>query len=386
MKILYICHMTDLSGGTKALLNLIDIVSKDNQVYLLLPSNRGWLVEQLTKRNVKIFTAKYLLMWYSFHLSGFLTKGTIKNIYYYFRFKKSAERYVYHLLQKISPDIVHCNVGPLDISLTPCLQLNIPHVWHLREYQDKDFGCRMIYGKKHFINRLHTNGNFNIAITNGVFEHFQLRPCDRVIYDGPIDAARLSTNEDRQKIVLFVGNFLRAKQPDMAIRAFLLFHKSFPDYQMYLVGGWNDTDYVMECKHLISNNHADTFIKLLGRRTDVYDLMGISKILVVPSMFEGFGFITAEGMANGCAVIGRDTAGTKEQFDLGLKEIGSEIAYRFNTFEELVNCLKKAAVENTQLMRSNAKKVVLDNYTMEVHARNVMDFYHQILESYHARK
>lgn len=378
--------MTDLSGGTKALLNLIDVVSKDNQVYLLLPSNEGWLVEQLAKRKVEIYTAKYLLMWYSFRLSGFLTKGTIRNIYYYFRYKKATERYIYHLLQKISPDIVHCNVGPLDISLTPCLQLNIPHVWHLREYQDKDFCCRMIYGKKHFLKRLHTEGNFNIAITKGVFEHFQLRSCDKVIYDGPIDITRLSTNENRQKIVLFVGNFLRAKQPDLAIRAFLLFHKSFPDYQMYVVGGWNDTDYVEECKLLISNNKAEEFIKLLGRRTDVYNLMGKSKILIVPSLFEGFGFITAEGMANGCTVIGRNTAGTKEQFDLGLKEVGTEIGFRFNTFEQLVECLKKAAVENTEIMRDNAKKVVLNNYTKEIHARNVMNFYHQILTNYHARK
>lgn len=386
MKILYVCHMTDLSGGTKALLNLIDVVSKDNQVYVLLPSKEGWLADQLSNRNVKIFTARYLLMWYSFHISGFLTKGTIKNIYYYFRYKKVTEKYVYHLLQKISPDIVHCNVGPLDISLTACKQLNIPHVWHLREYQDKDFGCRMIYGKKHFFKRLHTDGNFNIAITQGVFEHFLLRPCDKVIYDGPIDTTRLSMNEDKQDIVLFVGNFLRAKQPDLAIRAFLLFHKSFPSYQMYLVGGWNDFDYVNECKLLISNNHAEKFIKLLGRRTDVYELMGISRMLVVPSLFEGFGFITAEGMANNCVVIGRNTAGTKEQFDLGLNEVGSEIGYRFDTFEELVECLKKAAVENTAEMRINAKKVVLNNYTKEVHARNVMNFYNEILIKYHARK
>lgn len=378
--------MTDLSGGTKALLNLIDVVSKDNQVYLLMPSNEGWLADQLAIRNIKVFTTKYLLMWYSFRLSGFFKKSTINNFYYYFRYKKSAEKYVYHLLQEISPDIVHCNVGPLDISLTPCLQLNIPHVWHLREYQDKDFCCRMIYGKKHFLKRLHTEGNYNIAITKGVFDHFQLRPCDRVIYDGPIDTTRLSTNEVKQNIVLFVGNFLRAKQPDLAIRSFLLFRKSFPDYQMYLVGGWNDTDYVMECKHLISENNAEGVIKLLGRRTDVYELMGISKMLVVPSLFEGFGFITAEGMANNCVVIGRNTAGTKEQFDLGLKETGNEIGYRFDTFEELVACLKKAAIENTEEMRKNAQKVVLDNYTKEVHARKVMDFYHEILTTYHARK
>lgn len=41
--------------------------------------------------------------------------------------------------------------------------------------------------------------------------------------------------------------------------------------------------------------------------------------LIVPSPFEAFGLITAEAMFNKCLVIGRDTAGTKEQFDNGQK-------------------------------------------------------------------
>ena len=39
--------------------------------------------------------------------------------------------------------------------------------------------------------------------------------------------------------------------------------------------------------------------------------------LFVPSSFEGFGFITVEAMFCGCLVIGRNTGGTKEQFDNG---------------------------------------------------------------------
>lgn len=243
----------------------------------------------------------------------------------------------------------------------------------------------MFYGKKHFISRLHTKGNYNIAITKGVFEHFHLRSCDRVIYDGPLDTSKLKNSVNKQNVVLFVGNFLRGKRVDLAISAFALFHKQFPQYKLLLVGDMLDTHYTQECKNLVEKNGLDQSVCFMGRRQDVYDLMSVSKMLIVPSNFEGFGFVTVEGMANNCLVIGRNTAGTKEQMDKGLKECGHEIAYRFNNLDELVNCMLRAAETDTSQLRTFAKNVVLTNYTKEIHARRVISFYKDILSDYNLK-
>lgn len=66
------CHITDLSGASKALLNLVQVVSKDNDVYILLPKNKGWLVDELRKIDVKLYFANYGLMWYPRKLKNFL--------------------------------------------------------------------------------------------------------------------------------------------------------------------------------------------------------------------------------------------------------------------------------------------------------------------------
>lgn len=381
MKIFYICHITNLSGGSKALLSLVQEVSKSNDVFVLLPSNEGWLVDELRKLDVSLYFAEYGLMWYPIRISQLLRLHVIKGIWYSLKHRNSAKLYLYNLLRDIRPDIVHCNCGPLDISLDACLKLSIPHVWHLREYQDKDFGCKMFYGKKHFIERLHTPGNYNIAITSGVFKHFNLRSCDRVIYDGPIDVSKIINTQKKEKIVLFVGNLLSAKCPDVAIKAFLRFHHDNPKYQMYLVGAFLDEKYYNECKRIVEKHGAESFVSFLGRRNDVYALMAKSEMLIVPSIFEGFGFITAEGMANGCVVVGRNTAGTKEQFDVGLKMTGREIGFRFTTEEELVKCMKTISTANFSDMLQAAKNVVLSNYTQEIHAHNVMGYYKEILKS-----
>ena len=117
-------------------------------------------------------------------------------------------------------------------------------------------------------------------------------------------------------------------------------------------------------------------------RKDIYDLMYNAKALIVPSRHEGFGFITAEAMFNGCLVIGRNTSGTKEQMDNGLKETGSEIALRFETEDELVNRLKEVEKNDIAYYRDmilRAQQVVLNKYTTEAHAANVISLYKRLL-------
>ena len=68
--------------------------------------------------------------------------------------------------------------------------------------------------------------------------------------------------------------------------------------------------------------------------------------LIVPSKCEGFGLVTVEGMLNGSLVVGKDTGGTKEQFDNGKSFCGKEIGLRYNTekdYENKIYCIKDNA-------------------------------------------
>ena len=101
--------------------------------------------------------------------------------------------------------------------------------------------------------------------------------------------------------------------------------------------------------------------------------------LVVPSRFEGFGFITVEAMLNGCLVIGNNTAGTKEQFDIGKRQTGSEIGLRYDNAFELQVLMNRALEEDFREMKENARRVVLQNYTIEKNAEDILCLYKKIL-------
>jgi glycosyltransferase involved in cell wall biosynthesis len=131
-----------------------------------------------------------------------------------------------------------------------------------------------------------------------------------------------------------------------------------------------------------SSSYADQ-IKFLGYRTDVYELMLNAIALVVPSKFEGFGFITAEAMFNGCLVIGKNTAGTKEQFDNGLEIKGEEIGIRYNTVEELSQVMLSICRDGIGFYYETIKKAqetVVELYSSNRNADKVFNTYKEIIE------
>ena len=72
-------------------------------------------------------------------------------------------------------------------------------------------------------------------------------------------------------------------------------------------------------------------------------------------------------MLNNCLVIERDTAGTKEQFNNGLKDTGEEIGLRFKTVEELtmrmIEVSNNLEPEKYERMNTLAGKVVRQRYS-----------------------
>ncbi len=85
-------------------------------------------------------------------------------------------------------------------------------------------------------------------------------------------------------------------------------------------------------------------------------------------------------MLNDCLVIGRNTGGTKEQLDNGLKMSGHEIGLRFLDNRELserINSVKYMSLDEYKTLVSSAKKTVMDLYSVD---KNVNQTYNFIME------
>ena len=109
-----------------------------------------------------------------------------------------------------------------------------------------------------------------------------------------------------------------------------------------------------------------------------------AKAIVIPSKYEGFGRCMPEAMSNGCIVIGHNTGGTKEQFDNGLSLTGTEIGYRYDNEDQLVNALKiihNADDSDLYPIRRIAFEVVCKQYSYEEYVKNILSFYNLIINN-----
>jgi len=381
MKILYITTDIGWGGSSVALYNIITELKDRHQIFVLLPSDKGRFGQELKKIGVTCFEKPFGLNVYPrFHNFVEFCKHNwwfIRGLYRKYKAKKCVES----ILDTIQPDIVHVNVGPVDISLDACIKRNIPHVWHLREYQDKDFSMHYFPSKKYFRRRIATKGNYCISISNDIFNHWHLRMgIDRVIYDGVIPSAQIPLNYKKEKYFLFVGRIQKAKGVLEALIAFHDFSLFNNEYKMLIAGNWDSSNqYKSICDDYILQHNMEGSVTFLGQRTDVHELMAKASAILVPSHFEGFGFITAEAMYNNCIVIGRNTGGTKEQFDIGLNETGDEIGLRFNRNEEIPVLMQRVVNEDLSKMRELAIQTVCKHYLSSICAKQVEFFYNDIV-------
>lgn len=376
MRILYISNNSSTGGAPAALLNLVQQLSTRHEIAVMMPDSNGPLYGLMQDSGVLCFT------YVSYRLS--IWPQAVNPIKYIRRLRdlrrnrNQVREYVGRVLDDFRPDIVHTNVGPLDIASEECRKRGIPHVWHLREYQK--FG--MVYfpsGPDGFRSLISQENNHCIAITNGIYDYWGLSGDSRVIYDGVIS---VSQYESVQKggYFLYAARIEKGKGLHMLLKAYRRYLSQGGKYRL-LVAGRPCGFYAWRCRQYARLSGMSSMIDFLGNRNDVFELMRGAEAFIVPSSFEGFGFTTAEAMYNRCLVIGRDAEGTKEQFDNGLNMTGHEIGLRFSTVKELTACLASVehGDESYEDMRLRAYKVVTELYTVERYAGQVEEYYKKVM-------
>lgn len=280
------------------------------------------------------------------------------------------------LVNKIKPNFIHSNVGPILIGYNIAKRLKIPHFWHIREYQDLDFNMNPLFSMDGFIKKLNMPNNYPIAITKGIFNHFSLSDEARVISNGVFKANFSQFKIQKQKYFLFAGRLEENKGIKNLLAAFFEFAMTNNEYFLYIAGDTGDTNYKKSLVSMVDKSGFKERIKFLGMRDDLIDLMACATALIVPSIHEGFGRITVEAMFNGCLVIGNNSGGTKEILE------NENLGMLYCGHDELVISLKTVVsngIEHFYPMIEKAQEQGVALYSQEQNVKAVYEFYQEIL-------
>lgn len=388
MKVAYFLHTaTTTDGSSKAFLFLIKQLLVKGVVPLIILPHAGEICPVLQELNIK-----YVVLPWNMRPSTYPWFKTFKDKILFI--PRLFGRLLINnlcilksilIIRKFKPEIIHTNCSVLAIGYYTARFLKIPHVWHIREYGALDFNYYYYYpNRNNQLDRYKRKGSYTICITKDIQRYNFLTNWEnaQAVYDGVLSQNVAEYFSDKKQYILFAGRLENAKGILPLIDAYAQYYKQHSTPLPLHVAGHGTNEYIQLVKNKIQEYGIEDKVILLGMRKDILSLYKEAKALIVPSLSEGFGFITAEAMFCGCLVIGNDTAGTKEQFDNGLEMTGEEIALRYTKQEELVQHLidvTNEPIKHYEPMILRAQQVVTQLYSTETHAERVYEFYNYIL-------
>lgn len=374
-----------ISGSSKSLLSLLNgIISKKVEVLVVSPIEHKLLYHELDILGVRHETIYYRMASYP-RLNSVLNK-----LLYFPRWLHIIRGYIVStwkirkLAKQYSPDIIHTNTSAIPYGYFVARNLKIPHIWHVREYLERDYGLKPIPSRK-WLNRA-ISKSYSISITKDIADYIKKTDNNRIIYNGIARSEDLHFEESKENYFLYVGLLDEAKGIHDIIDAYILFCKqrkyANTNICKLIVVGDGKLHDELQNKVILSGLES-VIIFMGGVASDkVKTLMHKALALVVASKAEAFGRVTAEAMFAGCLVIGRNTAGTKEQFDNGLLFSQREIGLRFSSINELAslfNQIMENGVVTYFPMIKAAQDTVAHLYSEEQYVSAIYDFYKYVL-------
>lgn len=203
----------------------------------------------------------------------------------------------------------------------------------------------------------------------------------RIVYNGVLCPAwdePLPAKPDSLELIM-VGNYSGGRDHLFAVKVLQGILGKFPQARLTLVGNPNPAAPVAfdKCNQYISDNSLNDHVRVLTGVTDVLPLLRESDLFIYESTRDTFGIAIVEAMLSGvpCLVNDLDTF-------IEISRQGS-LCTLFST-GDLNDCINKAhaILDDLPTYKKRASQMipqVLDLYSMEGYAKNLMKVYDEVL-------
>ena len=386
MTILYILHQTILmGGGTKSFKVMLQgLMQRGIHPIVVMPDHKG-VCSEIEAMGIPTVVSLYRDSTYPWVHSFkdvllFLPRILLHRIINFI-----AVRKITNSVSGFGIDLVHTNVSVCSIGFRVSRKLGVPHIYHIREYADKDFGLYYIPTRSIYLRQLSAPKSYNICITKDIQRYFHqdTNRCSRVIYNGIQHTTAKRPHVAKKDFFLYAGRVVAAKGVLEMLEAYFDYKcQARHVYPIYIIGEQPDPAYLRAITDYIKEHKLEDWVTLWNQRADIQDFMQQARAIIIPSHNEGFGRCMPEAMFNSCLAIGRDTGGTHEQLENGVELTGEEIALRFNDNVQLTQHLLDISnypSDFYQPMLERAFHTVNHLYSAESNVNNIYQFYKQIL-------
>lgn len=306
-KIAFFTHSPRMYGANRSLLTLVEGLRRRGCEVCVFVAGRGGMIEALEERSVECAVVPFRRwMVQSRWKAPFRLMANLLLV-----------PYLIWQLRRREVGVVYSNSSVFPIGAWAAAASGRPHVWHIREFGERDFDLEYDLGRDAFeawLGRAEHVIAVSEAVRDVVVEG--VRDDCTVIYNGVVSRTRLEKLptprvSERRRDLLMVGRLEEAKGQADAIEALSLILEEEPETRLVLAGHGNES-YRKSLQDLATTLEVDHRVVMAGYVEDPFELYTSSYALLVCSRCEAMGRVTAEAMAAGLPVIGRASGATRE--------------------------------------------------------------------------
>lgn len=378
--ILVVAHEHMLNGASKSLLNLMDELKEKCNFIVIVAYDYGLFLDELRKRNLKVYYVPFE-RWVKFKDERFKEEKRKWILKDNKRNQKLAKD-ISKLLKIEKLDLIYSNTSVVDLGYRISKILNIPHIWHIREFGEDDFSMYPLCSKRKYFKKIGDKNNTLICISKAVANKFRGKVKDsqiNIIYNGVdkkhIKNKKTFTKDSKEKLIcLQAGMINKTKGQDITIKAVEeLYNEGYRQIELWLAG----TGSLEELG--ITNVSKKKWLKVLGQIDNVDEVRKEVNIEIVSSKKEAFGRITVEAMMGQIPVIGTNSGGTKEL----IEDNETGLLYTAGDYKELKEKIKYFCENRKEIERmgKNAYKYSKDYFKIERCANEVFEVFEKVIKN-----
>lgn len=359
MRVLYIADPVEVGGASKSLVDVVTAMSRYGVECVVCTSVHGNIEKELKTVGVQCIADGHMAA------MEVPPESKIKRIPVYvlrkLQYQKSLKRAMKIIETQIdmsTVDIIHTNSARNDLGCELARKYSIPHIMHIREFGEEDFGCwtyRRNYGT--FLNDY--TDTF-ICISNAIKASWMQKGISSekmsVIYNG-VDEARINKIDTvkhyltKELRMVIVGGVCEAKGQIEAIRAMALLPQNVQANVYLDIIGWGNENYIKQIEREIEFLGLRKNVNLLGAKDDVGERLCNYQVGLMCSRAEGFGRVTVEYMHAGLGVIASKAGANEEIIENNI----TGLLYTKGSVQELANKMREY-FENRNVLSRCAKK------------------------------
>ncbi len=379
-KVCFFVHSSVLGGAERSLLDLMRIVSDRGIECSIVMQGKGSLYETCRREGFVVKSVPSMAWWCYSH----------KNLAYTI---EHDLRTIVDIVRGISPDIIYTQtiVNPFGAMVAEILQL--PHIWALREYGEKDHKLPFEFGYRESMQAMFETSDAVFSVSKSVAEVvLQDESCNKKIHinysyvDIPKEYKNvkiLPISKSREVKIGIFGSVARGKNQKDVIEATIKLLEQGYNVSLTIVGQREENYYRELCDYLENQTYRDR-ISFEDFTDEPLAIMKDMDIVVSCAESEAMGRTLFEAIQLKKAIVYANSGGFKEVFEDAKHGLG----YSVHNSDELMQKLQETIENPDETIEriENAYKYVNENFTPDTYSKELLEMIDELTRTGTNRK